>query len=113
MKKSTIVALNAYLNLNDATIDIDAIKAEIAAEVGKMNEKSNAKMSVYEEAKPIVMNALSYETPMTVKDIVTACGDTLPADFTTHKVQYALLRYWNTEVKKIDNGKNPNTYLKI
>ena len=112
MKKSSIIALNNYFNHNDDTIDLASIAAELAAEVAKMDEKSNAKKSVYEAAKPIVFNVMTYDKPMTVQEIYCNCNG-LPEGFNVNKLQYALLRYWSTEVKKFDNGRNANTYVRI
>lgn len=112
MKKSSIIALNNYFNHNDDTVDLNSIAAELAVEVAKMDEKSNAKKNLYEAAKPIVFNAMTYDKPMTVKEIFTNC-DGLPESFNQHHLQYALLRYWSNEVKKFDNGRNVKTYVRI
>lgn len=113
MKKSMIIALNAYLNNNDNTVDIAAIKSALADEVAKMNEVSDSKMKIYNDAQSVVFNVMTYDKPLTVKEIYTACEDDLPEDFSTSKLQYALLRYWSDKVKAFDNGKNPKTYVRI
>ena len=109
MRKNTITALYNYFVKNNDTIDLSAIVEDIRAEYEKSAAKSNAKMDAYEQAKPIVFAAIT-DTALTVKDIFTACEGELPEGFTSHKIQYGLLHYWNDEVNKIDNGKNPFTY---
>lgn len=109
MKKNTITALYNYFVENDDTIDLSAVVEDIRTEYEKSAAKATAKMDAYEQAKPIVFAAIA-NTALTVKDIFAACENELPADFTPHKIQYALLHYWNDEVVKIDNGKAPFTY---
>ena len=109
MKKNTITALYNYFVKNDDTIDLSAVVEDIRTEYEKSAAKVNAKMDAYEQAKPIVFAAIA-DTPLTVKDIFTACEGDLPDGFTSHKIQYALLHYWMDEVVKIDNGKGPFTY---
>ena len=109
MKKNTITALYNYFVKNDDTIDLSAVVEDIRTEYEKSAAKVNAKMDAYEQAKPIVFAAIA-DTALTVKDIFAACEDELPEGFTAHKIQYALLHYWNDEVDKIDNGKAPFTY---
>ena len=109
MKKNTITALYNYFVKNDDTIDLSAVVEDIRTEYEKSVAKVSAKMDAYEQAKPIVFSVIA-DTPMTVKDIFTACEDELPEGFSSHKIQYALLHYWTDEVVKIDNGKAPFTY---
>ena len=109
MKKNTISALYAYFVKNDTTTDLSAAIEDIRAEYEKSAEKVNAKMIAYEQAKPIVLAAIT-GVALTVKDIFTTCENDLPVGFTASKIQYALLHYWNDEVVKIDNGKSPFTY---
>ena len=109
MKKNTITALYTYFVKNDTTIDLSAVIEDIRAEYEKSAAKASAKMDAYEQAKPIVLSAIT-GTALTVKDIFTACEDELPDGFTASKIQYGLLHYWMDEVDKIDNGKGPFTY---
>ena len=109
MKKNTITALYNYFVKNDNTVDLSAVVEDIRTEYEKSVEKANAKMNVYELAKPIVLSAIT-DVALTVKDIFTTCENDLPEGFTANKIQYALLHYWTDEVDKIDNGKGPFTY---
>lgn len=109
MKKNTITALYNYFVKNDDTINLSAVVEDIRTEYEKSAAKATAKMDTYEQAKPIVFAAIA-DTALTVKDIFAACEDELPEGFTSHKIQYGLLHYWNDEVVKIDNGKAPFTY---
>lgn len=109
MKKNTITALYNYFVKNDTAIDLSAAVEDIRAEFEKSAAKTSAKMDAYEQAKPIVISAIT-GVALTVKDIFTTCENDLPKDFTTSKVQYGLLHYWADEVVKIDNGKAPFTY---
>ena len=109
MKKNTISTLYTYFVKNDTTVNLSTAIEDIRAEYEKSAEKVNAKMTAYEQAKPIVFAAIA-DAPLTVKDIFAACEDNLPDGFTASKIQYALLHYWNDEVVKIDNGKSPFTY---
>lgn len=83
--------------------------AELAAELAKTAEKKQANRSLYDQAKEVVLNALSNE-PMTISQLFDKCADALPEGFTRGKMQYAILNYWSDEVVKIDNGKSANQY---
>ena len=109
MKKNTITALYNYFVKNDDTFDLSAVVEDIRTEYEKSAAKSQAKSDAYDAAKPIVLGVM--DTPMTVKEIFAKCENDLPDDFTSHKIQYALLNYWSDEVVKIDNGKGPFTYM--
>lgn len=107
MKKSTLEAIYNYLN-GDETVDLSVVRNEVSAEWERLNAKAKANRSAYDEAKDIAFRVMS-STPMTVKEIFAA-SDEWPQGFTTAKVQYALLHYWNDEVVKHDNGKSAFTY---
>ena len=108
MKKNTISALYNYFVKSDDTIDLSTVVEDIRNEYEKVVVKSQEKASAYDAAKPIVFAVM--DKPMTVKEIFAACENDLPEGFTAHKLQYALLNYWNDEVDKIPNGKSPFTY---
>ena len=108
MKKNTIKSLVAYLNGADVP-EIAEIKAELEAELAKGEAKAQANREAYAAAHDAVMSVL-FDAPMTVKEIVAACGDELPEGFSASKVQYGLLNYWADEVVKIENVKGANTY---
>ncbi len=109
MKKNTLAALYNYFVKNDTAIDLSAVVEDIRAEYEKSAAKASAKMDAYEQAKPFVLSAIT-DTALTVKNIFAVCENDLPDGFTTNKIQYGLLHYWNDEVVKIDNGKAPFTY---
>lgn len=107
MKKSVIETMISYLNGN--TVDTAELLENLQSELNHLNSKAAANAALYESAIPAVMAVMS-ATPMTAKDIHAACADTLPKDFSANKVQYLLLHQLADRVRKIDNGKNPNTY---
>lgn len=90
-------------------IDIKATFEEVAAEWNKNRAKSEANAKIYAEAKAPVFAVMS-DTPMTVKEIFAAAGETLPEGITANKIQWALLNPWRDEIVVTENGKNPNTY---
>lgn len=109
MKKSTLNTIYNFLN-GDETVDLTVVRNEVNAEWERLNAKAQANRNAYDEAKDVTFSILS-DKPMTVKEIFAA-SDAWPQGFTHNKVQYALLHYWNDEVVKHDNGKNPYTYTK-
>ena len=106
MKKSTLEAIRNYLNTTNAPA---SLCDEVNAEWARLTSKAAANAKAYSEAKDTVLGVMSAE-PMTAEQIYNACADSLPEDFTKNKVQYALLHYWEADVVKTENGKNPNTY---
>jgi len=106
MKKATMTAIANYIkNIPELANEY----AEIAAELAKGEAKAQANRELYSEAHDVIMAHLT-DTPMTVADLVAACGDELPEGMSKSKVQYALLNYWNNEVVKIENAKGANQY---
>ena len=119
MKKNTMSNLNTIATSTAAVealknifpnMDIETTFAEVTAEWKKNQAKSEANAKAYAAAKEPVFAVLS-DTPQTVKEIFAAAEDELPEGFTSNKIQWALLNLWNDEVKAIDNGKNPKTYI--
>ena len=109
MKKNVFEMVVALVNGREVA-DMNTLREEINAEWNKMVGKAQEKASVYDAAKPVVLNALRNATsPMTVKEIYEACESDLPADFSTNKINYALREYWADEVVKDSSGK-VNTY---
>lgn len=107
MKKAT---MNTILSLI-ATIDTpeaEAVRAELNAELTKGAEKAEANRKIYEEAKDIVLSALT-ETPVTVAELYDEIADELPEGFTKAKVQYALGHYWEADVTKHEGKVNAYT----
>lgn len=107
MKRNTIETMISYLNGSD--VDTAALKTELETELAKMTEKARANADLYAAATPVVKAVMS-ATPMTAKEIFTACASELPEGFTANKVQYLLLHQLADVVKKHDNGKNANSY---
>lgn len=106
MKKNTMMTIANYIkNVPELANEY----AELAAELNKNEEKAQANRNLYASAHDVVMAHLS-DTPMTVAELVTACGDELPEGMSKGKIQYALLNYWNSEVVKIENAKGANQY---
>ena len=108
MKK---VILNTILTLIDTidTPEAEEVRAEITAELNKGAEKAEANRNLYEQAKGIVIGALS-DTPVTLAELYEEVKNDLPMGFTRNKVQYALSHYWESEVK-VTKGK-VNAYTK-
>ena len=107
MKRNTIETMIAFLNGSDT--DTATLKAELEAELAKLTEKARANADLYAAATPVV-KAIMSTTPMTAKEIFTACENELPDGFTANKVQYLLLHQLADVVKKHDNSKNANSY---
>ena len=108
MKKST---LNTILSLI-ATIDTpeaEEVRDELTAELNKGAEKAEANRNLYEQAKDIVIGALT-DTPVTLAELYEEVKGNLPEGFTRAKVQYALGHYWESEVN-VTKGK-VNAYTK-
>ena len=108
MKKAT---MNTILSLiaNIDTPEAEAARAELTAELNKGAEKAQANHDLYEQAKDIVIGALS-DTPVTLAELYEEVKNDLPSGFTRNKVQYALGHYWESEVK-VTRGK-VNAYTK-
>ena len=110
MKNTTMKTLINYLTSHDIP-ELSEVRAELLAQEARNAEKANANRELYASAHDAVLEVIE-DTPITVSEIYEACEANLPEGFTKAKVQYALLHYWNDEVVKIDNGKNPKTYRK-
>ena len=108
MKRNTILSLVSYLN--GETIDnLDAIKAELEAELNKGAEAKAAKDATYDAAWEVVRSVLAMTTtPLTVAEIVAEGEDRLPEGFGKGRVLYGLNHQWADFIVKIE-GK-PNTY---
>lgn len=107
MKKSSLQSLVSFIDSVDAPQEVKSIRDEIVAELAKGAEKAQANRDLYEQAKDIVLSALS-DTPATIAEIYEEVKDGLPEGFSKGKVQYAITRLWADEVVKTE-GK-VNTY---
>ena len=106
MKKSTMKSLVSYIDSNDI-VELFPVRDEINAELAKGEAKAQANRDLYDEAKDIVLGALS-DTPVTISELYEDVVDKLPEGFTKSKMQYAITRLWTDEVTKTE-GK-VNTY---
>ena len=108
MKKNVFEMVVAMVN-GQPVADMETLRNEINAEYERMNAKRKANKDAYDAAKDVVFGILC-DKPMTVKEIYSAGEGLWPDGFTSAKVQYAILHYWNDEVVKHDNGKSAYTY---
>ena len=107
MKKatySTILSLIATIDTPEA----QSVRDEITAELNKGAEKAQANKALYEQAKDIVLGALS-DTPVTIAELYEEVKGELPEGFTKAKVQYAISHYWESEVVKTECKVNTYT----
>ena len=109
MKKSTLEAIRNYLN-GDATVDTEALRAEVEAEWDKTFAKARANADTYAAAHDVVMAKLAEDptTPMSAADLFIECEGKLPDNFTVSKLQYALSRMWQDELVRFAGS--PATY---
>jgi len=106
MKKST---MNTIANYIKNVPELADEYAELAAEIQKDIEKAEANRALYDSAKDIVFKALTDQL-VTCSDLWDKVKDEMPEGFTKNKMNYALLHYWNDEVIKVQDGRNPNQY---
>lgn len=110
MKRNTIQSLVSYLN--GETIDnLDAIKAELEAELNKGAAVKAEKDATYDAAWEVVRSIFALTTaPLTVAEIAeeAADDDRLPDGFGKGRILYGLNHQWADFIVKIE-GK-PNTY---
>lgn len=107
MTKNSLYAIAHMDTHGDAALE--TAKAEALREVEKNEAKASANRELYSVAHDVVIAHMG-STPMTVAEIVEACGDELPEGFSKSKVQYALLHYWENEVVKVEQVKGANQY---
>lgn len=102
MKKTSLSAIYSALK----GIDFDSeILAEVEKELNRGEEQKAKNAELYEQAKPIVLGALS-ETPATIGEIYDEVANSLPDGFTKGKMQYAITRLWMDEVVKTEGKVN-------
>ena len=107
MKKSTLTSIVALLN--GETVDTEALKAEVEAELNKGAEKAQANRDLYASAHDVVIEALrTAANPVTIGELYESIESELPEGMTKGKVQYAVTRLWADEIAKTE-GK-VNTY---
>ena len=107
MRKVSLQSLVSFIDSIDAPQEIKDIRDEMASELAKGAEKAQANRDLYEQAKDIVLGALS-DTPVTIGELYDEIADALPDGFSKGKVQYAMTRLWKDEIVKTE-GK-VNTY---
>lgn len=102
MKKATLSAIYDALK----AIDFDAdMLAEVEKDLTKGDAEKAKNAEVYEQAKPIVLGALS-DTPVTLGELYDEIANELPEGFTKGKVQYAITRLWANDVTKVEGKVN-------
>ena len=102
MKKATLSTIYDALK----SIDFDPeVLAEVEKELNRGEAEKAKNAELYEQAKPIVLGALS-DTPVTLGEIYDEVANDLPAGFTKGKVQYAITRLWADEVTKVEGKVN-------
>ena len=102
MKKSTLTSIVALLN--GETVDTEALKAEVEAELNKGAEKAQANRDLYASAHDVVIEALRTATnPVTIGELYESIESELPEGMTKGKVQYAVTRLWADEIAKTED----------
>lgn len=106
MTKNTMTRI--YNTLNNVDFEgKDEVLAELQKELDRGVAEREAKAAAYEEARPVVFEAMRViGSPATVADIFAEAEKELPKGFTKNKVQYGLLHYWNDSVVKTDGKVN-------
>ena len=102
-----LTALKASVEKRNASHGSDEAKAKQAEK--RKAETAAARAELIAKVAPAIRKVMS-ETPMTEKEIFEAAKAELPTDFSAIKVRNVLLREMASEVVKVDNGRNPNTY---
>lgn len=103
MKKNTIETLVAYLN-GETVTNLDEIKAELEAELGKGKAKADANRAVYDKIHNAVIEVLKSATaPVTAQELANETG------FVKGKIVYGLRNYWADEVEKVEGKVNSYT----
>ena len=104
MKKATLSTIYSAL-LDSGYESTDPIMEEIAKELNRGEAEKAKNAEVYEQAKAIVLGALS-DTPVTISELYDEIATALPEGFTKGKVQYAITRLWADEVVKTEGKVN-------
>ena len=107
MKKATLSTIYSAL-LDSGYESTDPIMEEISKELNRGEAEKAKNAELYEQAKPIVLGALS-DTPATLSEIYDEIANDLPEGFSKGKVQYAITRLWADEVTKVEGKVNSYT----
>jgi hypothetical protein len=107
MKKSTLSTIYSAL-LDSGYESTDPIMEEISKELNRGEAEKAKNAELYEQAKPIVLGALS-DTPVTLGELYDEIASDLPEGFSKGKVQYAITRLWADEVSKVEGKVNSYT----
>ena len=110
MKTSTFRKLVSYFN-GDNTVSFDELRNEINEENEHLTQKANVNRNAYNNARIVVLSVVD-DVPKTDKEIFEKVKTSLPSGFSQSKVRYGLLHFWTDDVTVIDNGRNPNTYVR-
>lgn len=104
-----LTALKASVEKRNASHGSDEAKAKQAEK--RKAETAKARAELVATVAPILRDELShFPRGCTAKELYENVKEMLPLDFSAPKVQNILLREMASEVVKIDNGRNPNTY---
>jgi hypothetical protein len=107
MKKATLSTIYSAL-LDSGYESTDPIMEEISKELNRGEAEKAKNAELYEQAKPIVLGALS-DTPVTLGELYDEIASDLPEGFSKGKVQYAITRLWADEVNKVEGKVNSYT----
>ena len=107
MKKATLSTIYSAL-LDSGYESTDPIMEEISKELNRGEAEKAKNAELYEQAKPIVLGALS-DTPVTLGELYDEIASDLPEGFSKGKVQYAITRLWVDEVNKVEGKVNSYT----
>ena len=102
-----LTALKASVEKRNTTHGSDESRAKSAEK--RKAETAAKRAELIAKVAPAIRKVMS-EAPMTEKEIFEAAKAELPTDFSAIKVRNVLLREMASEVVKVDNGRNPNTY---
>ena len=98
MKKSTLQSLVNYLDGQTVT-NLDEIKAELVAELGKDQAKKDATNAEYATIHEKVMKVLGANDGATAAELETETG------VAKGKIVYGITRLWKDEIAKDTSGK--------
>lgn len=107
MTKSTLTGIYAYLN-GDTTVDVDALRIAVEAEMNRNAEKAEANRQLYASAHDAVIENIRGLENVTLAEMWDTVENHVPNGFTKGKLQYAIREYWGDEFEVTDGS--PKTY---
>ena len=100
MTKASLKAIRDYLAEKG---DLPEILEEIKGELAKGEKKAEANRALYEQAKPIVLGALS-ATPVPLSELWGELEGHLPEGMTKSKVSRGLNNEWAKDIAIVNDG---------